>query len=124
MLTRRAVCTGAPVVSMPSPLPLRPLKVAATWPSSSSSCMVLGVFRSTAVVSLWSLEKPGREAGGLVGGEMWVNPRDRESSAKCRPGHAGVLPALSEMSDVNGRRSAIVPRRARAPTTQSVAAWG
>lgn len=49
---------------------------------------------------------------------MWVNPREWELSVKCRPGNAGVLPALSEMSDVSwmsGRRSAIAPRRAGKP---------
>jgi hypothetical protein len=63
--------------------------------------MVLGVFLSTAVASLWSLEKPGREAGGLVGGEMWVNPREWALSVNCREGKAGVLPALSGISDVS-----------------------
>jgi hypothetical protein len=78
--------------------------------------MVLGVFLSTAVASLWSLEKPGREAGGLVGGEMWVNPREWALSVNCREGKAGVLPALSGISDVScmsGRRSAIAPMKGK-----------
>jgi hypothetical protein len=113
MLTLLAVCAGVPPVAMPSPLPLRPRKVFATSPSSSSSCIVLGVFLSTAVVSLWSLEKPGREAGGLVGGEICEIPAEWELSVKCKPGNAGVLAVLSEMSDVSwisGRRSDIAPR--------------
>jgi len=68
MLTLRAVAIVGP---MPSPFPLWPRKLSGTSPSS---CMMLGALcRSTAVASLWSLEKPGREIGGLVGGGMWVN---------------------------------------------------
>jgi hypothetical protein len=69
--------------------------------------MLGALCRSTAVASLWSLEKPGREIGGLVGGGMCVNPWDLGLSVNCK---AGVLPALSDMSDVSwmsGRRSAI-----------------
>jgi hypothetical protein len=116
MLTLLAVCVfGTLDAAMPNPLALCSPKGFATSPGSSSSCIVLGVVRSTAVASLCSLEKPGREAGGLVGGEMWVNPREWELSVKRRLGNAGVLPALSEMSDVSwisGRRSAIAPQRA------------
>jgi hypothetical protein len=126
MLTRLAVCAVAPVVAMPSPLPSCVWKVCATSPSSSPSSMVLGVFLSTAVVSLWSLEKPGRKAGGLVGGEMWVNPTEWALSGNCKEGNAGVLPALSDRSDVSisGRRSAIAPRKGKGPNIARSAAWG
>jgi hypothetical protein len=106
MLTLLAVAICG---TMPSPFPLCSGKLSDTSPPSSS--MGLGAsFRSTAVASLCSLEKPGREMGGLCGGGMCVNPVEWELSVKCRPGNAGVLPVLSERSEVSwmsGRRSAI-----------------
>lgn len=109
MLTLRAVCIGAYDAAMPNPPPPCPWTLFATSPSSCSSYIV-----STAVASLWKLEYSVRGMGGLVGGEMCVSPKEWELSTNCRPGRAGVLPALSDRSDVSfmrGRRSAITPRK-------------
>lgn len=119
MLTLLAVCAVA-IDPNPNPLPLCPWKLSEMSSSAPSSFMVLGVFRSTAVASLWSREKPGRDAGGLVGGEICVKPK--EWSENCWPGSAGVLPALSEKSDVSrmsGRRSAIEPTQGGNPCRYS-----
>lgn len=93
---------------MPSPLPLCLRKLSATCASSSSSCI-------TGVESLCSRWNPGRDAGGLAGGAMCPIPGAWGLFAKARPGNAGVLPVLSERSDVSwmsGRRSAIECARA------------
>jgi hypothetical protein len=118
MLTLLAVCAVA-IDPNPSPSPLCPWKPSEISSSAPSSCMVLGVLRSTAVASLWSREKPGREAGGLVGGAICVKPK--EWSENCWPGSAGVLPALSEKSDVSrmSGRSAIEPTQGGNPCCSS-----
>jgi hypothetical protein len=122
MLTLLAVCAVATDARMPSPLARRPLKLSATSPSSSS-CMGLGaLLRSTAVASLWSLAKPGRVAGGLVGGDMCVNPRGRALSSKRRPGVLVALSGMPDVSCISGRRSAIAPTQGEKPCPPP-AAW-
>jgi hypothetical protein len=99
MLTLLAVCTVASDVLMPNPLPRRLWKRSATSSSSSPSCIGLGaLLRPTVVASPERLEELGRAAGGLVGGEICVNPGRWVLPVKWMP---GVLVALSGISDVS-----------------------
>lgn len=106
MLTRLTVCDAAPGAAIPRPLSFPCWKLCATSSSpSSSSCTVLGVFRSTAVESLWYRTWLGRTGGRLV------KPREWELFEKLREGNAGVFSELSERSDdswMSGRRSAML----------------
>ena len=67
---------------------------------------MLGVFRPTAVISLWYRVKLGRVDDGLL------IPRECELFEKPSNGNAGVFSELSETSNdswMSGRRSAMLP---------------